>query len=113
MNLDISKLMEQAKKVQEEMSQSTENFQKITAEGESGAGMVKALVNGNLEVLNIEIEEQIILPNEKEMMENLIVAAINNAISAARKKTEKELGQKAGTIMKQFNFDDLNKAGDS
>ena len=108
MNFDISKMMEQAKKLQENMKTSQADLEKITVEADSGGGMVKVKMNGALKVLNIEIEEEI-LKSDKDMIENLITAAINTAIEKAKKGAEELMGKKTSDILGNLNLNDLGK----
>lgn len=77
---DMMKMMGQIKEVQAKVKQAQENLANITAEGEAGAGMVKAKVNGKKQVISIEIDDTLIIDKDKDMIQDLTVAAINKAI---------------------------------
>ena len=65
------------REMQTKLKEAQDNLENITAEGESGGGMVKATVNGKKKVISIYIEDNLMTPHDKEMAQDLIVAAIN------------------------------------
>jgi len=77
---DMMKMMGKMKEVQAKVKEAQANLVNIKAEGESGAGMVKATVNGLKQVESINIDPDIIKADDKEMIQDLTVAAINKAI---------------------------------
>lgn len=84
-------MLKQIQKMQAEMEKTqAELANKIVSE-ESGGGMVKATANGKKEILSIEIEPEIINSGDKEMLEDLVVAAVNKALESAGKLAEEEL----------------------
>jgi len=89
--LDMMKMMGKMKEVQAKMKEAQENLVHVTATGESGAGMVKATVNGKKQLMKLEIDNEIINESDKEMMQDLIIAAINKAIEEAEVKAKEEL----------------------
>lgn len=91
MKFDISSLMEQAKVLQTEMEKQKKNAEKLTATGEAGAGMVFVSINGANQVLSIKIADELINLTEKKMLEDLIVAAVNNAYQKISEVTSKEM----------------------
>lgn len=108
--MDISKLMEQAKKMQENMKSSTDELDKIIVEGSSGGGIVSVKMNGNMKLINVSLDDVVL--TDKEMLEDLITGAVNNAISEAKKKSESEMQKKAGDALggmdlKGFKFPGL------
>ena len=109
MNLDLNKLFEQAKSMQDKLKTSTEELSKITVESSAGGGMVKVQANANLEILNVEIEEEILKENDKEMLEDLVRAACNTAINDAKQKAEQEMTSKTGDLFKNMNLDGFGK----
>ena len=89
MNFDIMKLMEQAKELQAKLEHQQKEAEKNIAIGESGAGMVSVKINGANKILSISIADELINPNEKKMLEDLVVAAVNNAIQNIIKENQK------------------------
>lgn len=88
---DMSKMMEKVREVQEKMKVAQDNLVNVTATGESGAGMVKAVVNGKKQIISLEIDNELVKPDDKEMMEDLIIAAVNKALEDVDVKAKEEL----------------------
>ena len=88
---DMMKMMGKVKEVQEKMKEAQDNLRHITETGESGAGMVKATVNGKKEVISVEIDESLITKDDKEMMQDLVVAAVNKALENVDVKAKEEI----------------------
>ena len=76
---NFSNMMKQAQDLKKKMSEVQEKLKSIEVEGISGGGMVKVIVNAKGDIKKIDIDKSIIDPNEKEMIEDLILAAINDA----------------------------------
>ena len=96
--MDINNIMQQAKSMQEKMAKIQEDLSKKTLTGSAGGGMVEVTVNGQGEVLKIAIEKIVIDPSESEMLQDLIVAATNDAIRRAKELSQQELGQLTGGL---------------
>lgn len=95
--------MQKAKEMQENMKKIQENQMNIETTGESGAGLVIIKMNGKYNVKNIKIDSSL-LKEEKEIMEDLIVAAINNAVQKIEEKKNDNI-KKYGTQMNlPFDF---------
>lgn len=77
--MDIMNLVSQAKKMQEEMQKTKENLKNKVVEAESGAGMVKIMMDGTFAVRKVQISDELINANDKKMLEDLISAAFTNA----------------------------------
>ncbi len=86
-------MMKQVQKLQAEMEKKQAELRNKEVSEESGGGMVKATVNGQKELVNLEINEEVISVEDKEMLEDLIVAAVNKAIESAGKMAEEEMSQ--------------------
>lgn len=91
----FASLMKNLPKIREEVGKLQERLGQITAEGDAGAGMVKAKVNGHLEVQNITLSAETLTMNDKEMLEDLIAAAVNQALKKARQLVADETGKMA------------------
>ena len=85
---DMMKMMGKVKEVQGKMKEAQEQLKDLRAEGESGGGMVKAIANGNKELVNLQIDDSLVNTEDKEMMRDLIVAAVNKAVSEADQKAK-------------------------
>ena len=94
---DFSSLITQAKKMQEKMKETQENLKKIEIEGVSGGDAVKILMNGDGELKKITLSEKL-YKEPKEIIEDLIVAAHNDAKLKLKNKTSEEISKVTGGI---------------
>ena len=92
---DFSKILDKAKELEAKMKESQENIKKIRAEGVSGSNSVKIILDGDGEMQKIEISEDILKEN-KSIIEDLIVAAHNNAKLQLKSKTSEEISKVTG-----------------
>jgi nucleoid-associated protein EbfC len=76
---DMMNLMGKMKEVQTRLKEAQDNLVKLRAHGESGAGMVKATVNGKKQLIAIEIDPSLIKPTDQMILQDLVVAAVNKA----------------------------------
>ncbi|MGA7837309.1 MAG: YbaB/EbfC family nucleoid-associated protein [Ignavibacteriaceae bacterium] len=86
-------MLKQVQKMQEEMQKVQGELAGKTVSEEAGGGMIKATANGSKEIVSIEIDPQVITPDEKEILEDLVVAAVNKALESASKMADEELGK--------------------
>jgi DNA-binding YbaB/EbfC family protein len=77
-------------KLQEEMAKMQENLAQVSADGDAGAGMVKVKVNGKFELTSCAISDEALKLNDREMLEDLIKAAVNQAMAKARDAIQEE-----------------------
>jgi len=91
MNMDMSSLLKQAQKMQEDMQKSQELLETQEVEGSAGGGMVKVRMNGKKKVLSVKIDPKIIDPEDVEGLEDLILAAVNLATEEADKLSNDEM----------------------
>ena len=94
----MGKLMKQAQEMQSKMAKAQEELGDIEIEGQSGGGMITAIVNGKKELLSLKIEDEI-LEEDKEMIEDLVVAAVNQAIQNATKAADEKMSSITGGMM--------------
>ena len=92
---DLTKILSKAKEIENKMKESQENLKKITAEGISGSNSIKVILDGEGEMQKIEISNDII-KEDKSVIEDLIVAAHNNAKSQLKIKTKEEISKITG-----------------
>jgi len=92
---EFSKILDKAKELETKMKESQEKIKKIEVVGVSGGGAVKVTLNGEGEMVNLNIGDQI-LKEEKGILEDLISAAHNNAKSQLKSKTSEEITKAAG-----------------
>ncbi len=77
---DMMKMMGKLKEAQSKIKEAQEKLGTIKTTAESGAGMVKATVNGKKQLISLEIDKDLIKPEEEQMMQDLIIAAVNKAL---------------------------------
>ena len=92
---DFSKILDKAKELEAKMKESQENIKKIRVEGVSGLDSVKVILDGEGEMQKIEISDDM-MKEEKQILEDLITAAHNNAKSKLKTKTNEEISKAAG-----------------
>ena len=80
---DLNALMQQAAQLQEQMADMQKNLENVIVEGSAGAGMVKVKASGSLKVVSVEIDPSV-LGEDREMLQDLVTAAVNNALEKAR-----------------------------
>ncbi|MBV7407597.1 YbaB/EbfC family nucleoid-associated protein [Maritimibacter sp. DP1N21-5] len=88
---DMAKMMKAAQEMQGKMAEMQERLDTITVTGESGAGLVKATATAKGELTGLDIDPQIFDPNEKEVVEDLILAAIKDAQVKASERSAQEM----------------------
>jgi len=94
----MASLLKNLPKLQEQMGQMQEALAQVSAEGDAGAGMVKARVNGKFEVVALSISEEAMKLNDREMLEDLIRAAVNQAMTRARQAVHEETTKLAANM---------------
>ena len=94
---DFTKILDKAKELEAKMKESQQKIKNITAEGVSGSNSVKVTLDGEGEMLKIEISDEI-LHEEKSILEDLIVAAHNNAKTQLKSKTSEEISKATGGL---------------
>jgi len=88
---DMAGMMKKAKEMQSQMAEMQENLSSITVTGESGAGLVKATATAKGELIGLDIDPSIFKPEDKEVAEDLILAAIKDAQSKASERSQDEM----------------------
>jgi len=87
----MKNFMKQAQQMQAKMLKVQEELADQAIEISSGGGMVKVIVNGRLQIKSIRIQKEVVDPNDIEMLEDLIVAAVNEALKTVQKKSNVEM----------------------
>ena len=87
---DLNALMQQAQKLQSDVTKAQEEIAKIECDGAAGGGLVTATVNGQFEVVKVKIDKSVVDPNDVGMLEDLVTAAVNAAANKVR-ETSKEM----------------------
>ena len=96
MGMDMDKLLQQVGEMQEQMEKAQDELANESVEATAGGGMITVTANGAGEIKQIKIDPKAIDPNDPEMLEDMILAAVNEAIRSARALTESKLGGLAG-----------------
>jgi len=91
-------LMKLQKELAEKMAKLQEDMEKRTAEGTAGGGMVKVVANGHQQIVSVKIEKEAMEANDVEMLQDLIVAATNNALDKIREMNQEDLSQITGGL---------------
>lgn len=91
-------LMKQAQAMQKKMSRIQDDLKQMVAEGAAGGGMVRVHINGQREVLSIKIDPEVMKTEEPEMVEDMIVAAMNQGLKKAGEMAQKEMNKATGGL---------------
>ena len=94
--MDMNKIMKQAQKMQREMAQKQEALGNMIFEASSGGGMVTAKVNGKNELLELKIEPDVVDKSDVTMLQDLVLAAVNEAHRRAQEEVQKEMSSLMG-----------------
>ena len=98
--MDIAKMMQQAKTMQTKMQEMQEKMADVEVQGESGGGLVKVTITCKGETREITIDDSLVVPAEKEMLEDLVKAALNDAKS----KADKTLAEETQKMMQELGI---------
>ena len=106
---NMQSVMKQMQKMQDKMAQVQAELELKTVTAESGGGMVKATVSGKQQLTKIQIEKEVITPDDPEMLEDLIVAAVNKALEGSQKMAQDEMAKATSGLIP--NIPGLNLPG--
>ena len=95
---DFNNMLKQAQELQKKMADAQKKVEELEAEGTSGGGLVKAKVNGKNITTSLSIDDSLISKDEKEILEDLIVAALNDARENVQKKISEEMSSLTGGL---------------
>jgi DNA-binding YbaB/EbfC family protein len=95
---NMNNLLKQAQKLQKQMEDMKEEIEKRTVEASSGGGAVTAVVTGKKEIVDIKIKKEVVDPEDVEMLQDLILAALNEALSKANDMMEQEMAKVTGGL---------------
>ena len=90
---NMGQLMKQAQQFQAKMAKMQEEVGNRTVEASAGGGMVSVVANGRQEIISVHIDKEVIDPDDAEMLQDLIMAAVNDALSRARDMMNEEMGK--------------------
>jgi DNA-binding YbaB/EbfC family protein len=108
---DMFNMMNKLKEVQAKVKEAQDNLQFITVTAEAGAGLVKAKVNGQRKLISLDIDDSLLNKEDKEMVSDLIVAAVNKAMDEAGEKAKDELKRHTEGLLPNIPGLDLNNLG--
>lgn len=100
----MKNMMKQAQELQAKMAEMQEKIQEIDAEGSAGGGLVKIILNGKGEAKSVQIDPSLMKLEDKEVLEDLIVAALNDAKMKADQKSQEEMSKLTGGMKLPFNL---------
>jgi DNA-binding YbaB/EbfC family protein len=92
----LGKMMKQAQQLQSKMFKLQEELAEKTVETSSGGGMVKVVANGKQQLVSIQIEQEVVDPDDVEMLQDLVLAAVNDALSKAQEMVSEEMSKLTG-----------------
>jgi len=95
---NMSQMLKQAQKLQEDMMKAQEELQTRTVEATAGGGVVHVIVNGKNELLELKIKPEAVDPDDVEMLEDLVKAAVNEGLRKVHEMTTAEMGKFTGGI---------------
>lgn len=93
---DMGSIMKQAQKLQQKMASLQDELGDKTVEGSAGGGMVKVVVNGKQQLMSIAIEKEVVDPEDVDMLQDMIVAAVNDGINKSQLMVSEEMGKVTG-----------------
>ncbi|HMG91417.1 MAG TPA: YbaB/EbfC family nucleoid-associated protein [Chryseolinea sp.] len=105
---DMMKMMGKMKEVQARIKEAQDNLVRVVAHGESGAGLVKATVNGKKQLVTIDIDSSLLKDDDKIILQDLIVAAVNKANEEAEVLAKEELRKSTEGILPNIPGLDLS-----
>ena len=95
---NMNSMMKQVKKMQEDMEKAQKEIEEMEFSSSAGGGVVEASVNGKKSVLSIKLDPAVVDPDDVEMLQDLIMVAINDAMAKADKFNEDKMGKLTGGI---------------
>jgi DNA-binding YbaB/EbfC family protein len=99
---DMTGLLRQAQEMQDKLSRIREDLAGKTVEGSSGGGMVRVVCSGDQKILSISLEPELFAQEGRDMLEDLLIAAVNEALSLSVSQMEREMAAMAGLFKPPF-----------
>ncbi len=94
----MGNMMKQAQKLQSQMMKLQEELADRAVESSSGGGMVTVVANGRQQIVSIQIENEVVDPDDVEMLQDLVLAAVNDALAKAQEMVSSEMGKLTGGL---------------
>ena len=95
---NFGNIMKQAKKMQERMARLQQELETKTVDASSGGGMVSVVVNGKFEIVSLKIEKDVVNAEDVEMLQDLVMAAVNEGVRKAQEMTAAEMSKITGGL---------------
>jgi DNA-binding YbaB/EbfC family protein len=95
---NMQNMMKQVKKMQQQMQKAQEELKEKTVEGSAGGGMVKVIANGHKQILEVNINPEVVDPDEVDMLQDLVLAAVNDALNKVDELVAKDMGKFTGGL---------------
>ena len=108
---NLASLLKQAQQMQGRMDEMQENLGRVKVEGSAGGGMVRVEISGQQKIMAVHIEESLLESGDREMLEDLLVAAMNQALEKAKEAAAQEMSKIAGNIELPGLEEALSKLG--
>lgn len=95
---NMGNMMKQAQKLQSKMLKLQEELSEKTVEASSGGGMIKVVANGKQQIISIQIEKEVVDPEDVEMLQDLVLAAVNDALTRSQEMVSGEMSKLTGGL---------------
>jgi DNA-binding YbaB/EbfC family protein len=96
--MDMGAMMKQVQKMQAEMLKAQEELKDVVVDASAGGGMIKVTMSGDLELRSVEIDPDAVDPEDVEMLQDMVMAAINEALRAAQEVANNKMGGATGGL---------------
>ncbi|WP_211225397.1 YbaB/EbfC family nucleoid-associated protein [Atopobium fossor] len=96
--MNMAQMMKQARKMQEQLAQAEEALKDAEVSSSAGGGMVKVTATGNMRVTSIQIDPQAVDPEDVELLQDMVLAAVNDALSSAQDLANQQMGAITGGL---------------
>ena len=94
----MANMMKQAQQLQAKMLRLQEELAQKTVEASAGGGMVKVVANGRQQVVSVAIEKEVVDPEDVDMLQDLVLAAVNDALTKSQEMVQAEMGKLTGGL---------------
>ncbi len=98
MGMNMAQMMKQARKMQEQLAQAEEALKDAEVSSSAGGGMVKVTATGNMRITSIQIDPQAVDPDDVELLQDMVMAAINDALTSAQNLANQQMGAITGGL---------------